>query len=164
MGVNISNDELALLRQMQNDMNVSKMRSFHHHGTITVFDHCTNVVMTSLSIADKLSLGKKQKENIIIGGMLHDFFLYDWHEGRIREDGIHCWLHPKVALKNASEHFELNRQQRNIIRSHMFPATLLHPPTCREAWIVSAADKICAVKEYYACKKMSPVRDPGMSC
>ena len=149
MGVKMTEEERTLLSQLQNDSNISKMRSYHHHGTITVFDHCTNVVITSLNIANKLSLDKKQKENIIIGGMLHDFFLYDWHEGRMREDGIHCWLHPKVALSNANEHFDLNSRQKNIIRSHMFPATLLHPPTCKEAWIVSAADKICAVKEYF---------------
>ncbi len=149
MGHKISEEENALLQRLKNDEKISKMRAFPHHGTITVFDHSLNVVMTSLRIANRLSLTKKQKENIIIGGMLHDFFLYDWHEGRIRKDGIHCWLHPKVALGNANSCFELNKQQKNIIRSHMFPATLLHPPTCREAWIVSAADKICAVKEYF---------------
>ena len=130
-----------------------KMKSYPHHGEITVFDHSVNVVLTSLKIAEMLSFDARQKENIIVGGMLHDFFLYDWHEGRIRKDGIHCWLHPKVALINADSCFELNKQQKNIIRSHMFPATLLHPPKCREAWIVSTADKICAVKEYFQSKK-----------
>ena len=146
----ISHESRELLRQMTQDENVKKLREFAHHGEITVFDHSLNVVLTSLKIAQKLSLGKKQMENIIIGGMLHDYFLYDWHEGRIRPEGIHCWLHPKVALCNASEQFDLNSRQRNIIRSHMFPATLLHPPTCTEAWIVSTADKICAVKEYFS--------------
>lgn len=152
----ILSNEQALLLKLRTDENISKMREFPHHGTITVYDHSLNVVLTSLKIAEKLSLDQKQKENIIVGGMLHDFFLYDWHEGRIREDGIHCWLHPKVALQNASKHFELNKNQKNIIRSHMFPATLLHPPLCKEAWIVSAADKICAVKEYFEYKKLSP--------
>ena len=149
----LSENEKKLISTMQADSNIKKMHSYPHHGSITVFDHSMNVVMTSLHIAKKLSLTKEQCENIIIGGMLHDFFLYDWHEGRIRKDGIHCWLHPKVALYNADKLFRLNKNQRNIIRSHMFPATLLHPPICREAWIVSTADKICAVKEYFSEKK-----------
>ena len=99
MGILLSAEEKALLHKMQTNSDVSKMRSFPHHGTITVFDHSTNVVMTSLKIAEKLSMGTKQRENIIIGGMLHDFFLYDWHEGRIREDGIHCWLHRRSRFQ-----------------------------------------------------------------
>ncbi len=145
----ISPEEEALLFELQKNENVSKMKDYPHHGTITVFDHSLNVVMTSLKIADRLSLNKEQKKNIIIGGMLHDFFLYNWHDGRVRKDGIHCWLHPKVALSNAKTYFDLNVSQQNIIRSHMFPATLLHPPMCKEAWIVSIADKICALKEYF---------------
>lgn len=149
----ISHEEHALLSMLKQDSRIRQMMSYPHHGTMSVFDHSLNVTMTSLKIAERFSLTNKQKENIIVGAMLHDFFLYDWHEGRIREDGIHCWLHPRVALQNASKAFELNRQQKNIIRSHMFPATLLHPPTCREAWIVSTADKICAVKEYFQAMK-----------
>ena len=148
MYTSTSEKENELLSQLQNESNIAQMKSFPHHGTMSVYDHSLNVTMTSLKIADKLSLSPEKRENIIVGAMLHDFFLYDWHEGRVREDGIHCWLHPKVALKNASERFELNSRQKNIIRSHMFPATLFHPPTCSEAWIVSLADKICAVKEY----------------
>ncbi len=146
----LNDSEKELFGRLKNDDMISKMREYPHHGTMSVFDHCVNVVDMSLKIADKLSLDKRQKENIIVGGMLHDFFLYNWHEGRIREDGIHCWLHPKVALSNANTHFDLNKKQQNIIRSHMFPATILHPPMCIEAWVVSTADKVCAVREYFA--------------
>lgn len=142
--------ETSLFEGLKDNEDIAKMKSYPHHGTLSVFDHSLNVVRTSMKIANVLSLSQKQKENIIVGAMLHDFFLYDWHEGRIREDGIHCWLHPKVALENAASRFELNKKQRNIIRSHMFPATLLHPPTCVEAWVVSTADKVCAVREYFS--------------
>ncbi len=149
MSYKITASEKALLQELQINEHISKMKTYPHHGEVTVFDHSEHVVITSLKIADLLCLSEQQKKNIIIGGMLHDFFLYDWHKGRIRTEGIHCWLHPKVALKNASALFDLNNNQKNIIRSHMFPATLLHPPTCAEAWIVSLADKLCAILEYF---------------
>ena len=49
--------------------------------------------------------------------------------------------------KNAKEVFNINDDVAHIIQSHMWPLTLLHPPTTREAMIVCIADKICAVKE-----------------
>jgi hypothetical protein len=79
------------------------------------------------------------------GALLHDYFLYDWHE----KDGghrLHGFRHPAFALYNASKDFSLNRKERNIIARHMFPLTVL-PPRCLEAWIVCFVDKYCAFSE-----------------
>ena len=52
---------------------------------------------------------------------------------------------PKRAAENSSRHFEISRKEREAILTHMFP---LGPvPTNREGWIISFADKICAVME-----------------
>ncbi len=48
--------------------------------------------------------------------------------------------------KNARNDFELTRVEEDIISRHMFPLTL-RPPMCKEAWIVCAADKYCALRE-----------------
>ena len=42
--------------------------------------------------------------------------------------------------------FELTRVEEDIISRHMYPLTL-RPPMCKEAWIVCAADKYCALRE-----------------
>lgn len=53
-----------------------------------------------------------------------------------------------TACAIITKDFDLNDKQKNIIRSHMFPATLLHPPRSIEAVIICLSDKICAVTEY----------------
>ena len=48
---------------------------------------------------------------------------------------------------NARNYFQITKKEQNIIRSHMWPLTFRHMPTCREAVIVCLADKYCAVVE-----------------
>ena len=82
---------------------------------------------------------------LVRGALLHDYFLYDWHE-KDRSHCLHGFRHPSTALKNARADYPLNRIEKNIIARHMFPLTPI-PPTCREAWLVCIADKYCALQE-----------------
>ena len=84
---------------------------------------------------------------LVKGALLHDYFLYDWHEKR-KGHHFHGFTHPGTALKNAEKEYELGDIERNIISRHMFPLTVV-PPMCREAWLVCLADKYCAVKETF---------------
>ena len=77
--------------------------------------------------------------------MLHDYFLYDWHE-KNKGHSLHGFKHPYFALRNASRDFRLNDIEKNVIVRHMFPLTPI-PPKCREAWIVCMADKYCSARE-----------------
>lgn len=45
--------------------------------------------------------------------------------------------------------FDLSERECDIISKHMFPLTLV-PPMHRESWIVSMADKYCALRETFA--------------
>lgn len=136
------------LNEMLNDKNVLQMDRYCQHGNTSTLEHCHNVALKALQLAEKYNCTQEQMDNIVVGAMLHDYFLYDWHViGRNTQDGIHAWSHPRTALKNAVRDFELNDKQRNIIRSHMFPTTLLHPPLCKEAVLVNIADKWCAFVE-----------------
>ena len=81
---------------------------------------------------------------LVIGALLHDYFLYDWHDGEGRH--LHGFTHPECAYKNAEKDYTLSPRVKNIIVRHMFPLTPI-PPTCTEAWIVCIADKICAIEE-----------------
>jgi uncharacterized protein len=139
------------ISKLLNNNYIQLMKQFKQHKDINTYEHCVNVMKTSLKIAKHFNLTLIQVNNLIIGSILHDFYLYDYHvTGRIRKhEGIHAWSHPKRALINANNYFNLNKRQQNIIRSHMFPTTLFHPPLCKEALIVCIADKVCAFKEYY---------------
>ena len=140
-------DAFILIRLLQ-DENVLKMKYYKQHGNVSTYQHSKNVTMMALKIARLCRIKKYKIRNIIIGAMLHDFYLYDYHGARRTKNGFHAFAHPEIALKNACEIYDLNDRQRNIIRAHMFPATLFHMPKYSEAWIVNISDKYCAFREY----------------
>ena len=83
--------------------------------------------------------------SLAMGALLHDYFLYDWHEDD-PSHRLHGFTHPKKALKNAQKDYQLNWKEKNIIARHMFPLVPI-PPQCREAWLVCMVDKWCALSE-----------------
>ena len=117
------------------------------HGDMTVNQHCINVAKLSVAISDKLHIKCKKRE-LIRGALLHDYFLYDWHVGDARKPtNLHGFYHPGIALRNASKEYDLTPRERDIIEKHMWPLTLTKIPRCREAWIVTTADKWCSFLE-----------------
>ena len=87
------------------------------------------------------------QRELIRGALLHDYFLYDWHDkDHINPLRLHGFFHPGIALKNASAEYDLTEREKDIIRKHMWPMTVI-PPLCREAWIVTAADKWVSLME-----------------
>lgn len=125
-------------------------RAHRQHGATSVFEHCVRVAALSLRIARRLRLPIDERA-MIRGALLHDYFLYDWHERSTRPKW-HGVRHPRIALENACGEFELSAIERNIIRRHMFPLGLL-PPAHLEGMVVSLADKLCAVQEFAAWRR-----------
>lgn len=140
-----------LLKQYGNDIlgssNFRKTKHHIQHGNMTVNDHCMSVARYSLLINNKLGL-HCNKEDLVRGSLLHDYFLYDWHEKVDVTDRkhLHGFRHPQIALQNADKEYKLTSRQRDIIIKHMWPLTVV-PPACREAWVVTTADKYCSLME-----------------
>ena len=89
---------------------------------------------------------------MITGAVLHDFYLYDWHEKDEERDekyGLHGFSHPEISLMNAKKYFDINENEENIIRNHMWPLTITHIPKTKEAWVVCIADKIVSLIETF---------------
>lgn len=131
---------------MESD-NFRKTRKHIQHGSMTVHNHSMDVARYSLLLNKKLGLNCN-KRDLVRGSLLHDYFLYDWHDKEYlgERQRLHGFHHPKTALLNAEKEYVLNDTQREIIRKHMWPLSVV-PPTCREAWVVTAADKYCSLME-----------------
>ena len=132
------------VRHLRQTSRFSQMDTCMQHGGVSVTQHSVAVAYLSCRIACALHL-RVDYDSLIRGALLHDYFLYDWHDPD-PSHRLHGFRHARFALKNASEDFSLTPCEENIIARHMFPLNPT-PPRCREAWIVCLADKLCAVRE-----------------
>lgn len=134
-----------ILKPYLDDPEVLRMKHYVQHGTVSTYEHCMRVAVRSLQISH-FSRKPVNRESLVIGSFLHDFYLYDWHDATSHE-GLHGFHHPEAARKNAAERFEINRKEQDMIRSHMWPMTFFHPPKNREAILLTVADKMCSMEE-----------------
>ena len=145
MGLQISEevpqDYLSEVEHILSHEDFMALEQFTQHQWTTRFMHSVNVSYLSWILARKFGCDEKAAAR---AGLLHDFCLYDFSEETPTGER-QVFYHPKAAAENSSQHFEISRKEREAILTHMFP---LGPvPTNREGWIISFADKICAVME-----------------
>ena len=130
------------------DPKTKVLKTFMQHGETSVYAHSLSVAKYSLLFAQFLekTFGMKlDKNSLVRGALLHDYFLYDWHSmGKGKR--THGFTHPRKAMENASRDFDLNDLEKDIVLKHMFPVTPI-PPKHREGFIVNIADTWCAICE-----------------
>ena len=134
------------IRTLEKEGRLTMEKSYIQHGSTSVYEHSVKVAYTSVYFARRFRLNIDEK-SLIRGALLHDYFLYDWHEND-PSHRLHGFTHPKRALINATADWNLSDRTQNIILRHMFPLTPV-PPACREAWLVCLADKVCALAETF---------------
>ena len=122
-----------------------KEKQFIQHGNTSTYDHSLCVTYISLWMAER-SRHKVDMKSITRGALLHDYFLYDWHE-KNEYHNLHGYTHASRSLANAKRDFKLNKIEEEIIYCHMFPLNISRVPLSREARIVCVADKLCAGAE-----------------
>ena len=133
------------VRQVCSSSRMNKSRTFYQHGKINIYVHSLRVAYICYYWVKKYHLHVDEKA-LIRGALLHDYFLYDWHDKEHEHKRPHGFFHPSAALCNAKQDLILTRKEENIIQRHMFPLTLI-PPGCKEAWLVCMADKVCSTRE-----------------
>ncbi len=141
-------NNLPLLRHYARDILASpgmRLGRLHpQHGRVSVLQHSLAVALMCVKLARGLRL-RVDEQALVRGALLHDYFLYDWHE----RDAAHRWhgfRHPATALKNAERDFRLGDTERDMIAHHMFPLVPV-PPRRRESVLLCVADKLCAIRE-----------------
>ncbi len=131
---------------------VRSMGLWRHHGSVTCLEHSLLVSYLSFRAADCLGLDARAAAR---AGLLHDLYLYD---PRTKLAPVQCFVHPKVACRNAVKLTELSRKEQNIILSHMWPFGGALPRS-REAWLVDLVDDISAGLEYSGFWKRMRLRE-----
>lgn len=123
-----------------------QLENFFHHNS-SIYEHAKVVSYVSYKICKLLNLDYRSAAR---GGLLHDFFLYDWRnhsEPELAKEKYHGLEHPGLALENSQKYFELNDVEKDIIIKHMWPLTFV-PPKYQESFVVTFADKYVSSKEF----------------
>lgn len=139
---NLYDEFLDVVGDLINTPEFKKLDEYSHHYGVTRMQHCINVAYYSFTVCKKMGLDYVAAAR---AGLLHDLFYYDWHETGISMVK-HAILHSRIAVKNAEKITELSDLERDIIKSHMWLCGKMWPRH-KESYIVSMADKICAVWE-----------------
>ncbi|OPY00595.1 MAG: hypothetical protein A4E61_01948 [Syntrophorhabdus sp. PtaB.Bin184] len=130
-----------IVRPLLEKEELRRLAHFRHHWNKTRLDHSMDVAWLSYVITKRLS---RDYVSAARGGLLHDLFHYDWATEGPR---LHGLRHPRICLGNAEKIVDLNSRERDIIKKHMWPLTIM-PPRYPEAWCVCLADTYCGVRDY----------------
>jgi uncharacterized protein len=138
----ISLDYLHTVQDLFHHPDVRSMDHYLHHGNVTCFEHCHSVSYYSYRLASHWNLNQHAAAR---GGLLHDFYLYDWHKKQNRK-GLHGFTHARSSLANAQLRFSLTPIEKDIILKHMWP---MQPklPRYKESFLVCFVDKKISLME-----------------
>lgn len=127
---------------------------FIQHGCINIYEHSLAVTYMSVWLARTFHIGADIK-SMVRGALLHDYFLYDWHDDAVWHK-LHGYHHARTAMQKARRDFHITKKEQQIIYRHMFPLNITRFPNSREAALVCLADKICALRETITGKNYEP--------
>lgn len=145
----LQTDVLIYGSDILHSVGMQEEKLFIQHRLSNTFSHSLNVANTSVRIAKCLNM-KVDTRALVRGALLHDYFLYDCHSENNKHN--HIRTHAKTALANANRDFNIGPIEKDIIARHMFPINI-KLPRYKESFIVSVADKICAIREFFGNKK-----------
>lgn len=137
-----------------NGEKISSMDEYVQHGNTSCLYHSVAVAYYSLALVNIFKI-RCDRKSLVTGALLHDYFLYDWHENDASHR-LHGFRHPKTALNNACRDYSLNEIEKNIISRHMFPLIPI-PPRHIEGVIVCLVDKVCSLYETFSRRSYSAI-------
>ena len=145
-----------IYHSFKEDEKIQRMKQVPMHLGSNCFVHCFKVA--KLAIKRALRHKKVDLKLVLLGSILHDYYLYDWRTDKSKKKR-HGYDHPFIASKNAEEDFQIPKEVKKIIESHMWPMNIKNFPNTKEARIVSLADKALALKESLTSKAYKAKRE-----
>ena len=138
-----------------NDEKILRMKDISMHRGSNCYLHSFKVAKKAI----KKSLNRKDVnlEVVLLGAILHDYYLYDWRKDRSKLKK-HGKNHPGVAINNAVKDFDISEEVKKVIKSHMWPINIKDYPKSKEAKIVSISDKAVTIGESLTSKKYKQKR------
>ena len=134
-----------IIKDLIENETVKSMSKYTQHFNTTCYEHCHMVSYYCYCISKKFNWDYKSAAR---GAMLHDLFLYNWREKQEDHKGLHAYTHGKIACENACKIFNLNEKEKDMIKNHMFPVTLI-PPKSKEGMLLTFVDKYCTLTEFF---------------
>ena len=130
----------SIIKDITKNKKFNKLNKQLHHG-ISRYEHSIRVARWTYKISNLLRL--KSKEDTTRAALLHDFYV---DEDLTGNSVSRLGAHPNAALENSLKYFELTNVQQDIIKSHMFPCTMV-VPKYKESWLVTGVDKVVSTYE-----------------
>lgn len=140
---------LTLRRTLEPMLLGSRLLETHacrQHGDTSCLLHSVAVAYFCCRAADLLPFSFRREE-LVRSALLHDYFLYDWHDPD-PSHRFHGFRHPFTALRNADRDFALSSVEKDVILRHMFPLVPI-PPASLEGAMVCVVDKVCSLYETF---------------
>ncbi len=146
----MENDFLKIIDEIITQPEFKAMKLIKYHVNGNLHDHSVKVAYFCYKHHKRFKL-KCDINELVLGALLHDYYLYDPHKGgKTRKK--HWTTHPKKALENAEKRCpHLTKMQRDMIENHMFPLTI-RPPKTVAGWLVCFYDKVAAVDDRFSRK------------
>ena len=119
---------------------VQKLDRFTQHFHTSRLQHSLNVSYYSYRIAKVIGCDCRAAAR---AGLLHDLFWYDWRNKKTPQ--MHAFLHPRLALKNASKITELSSREEDAILKHTLADKYAATLEIGYQWSNTAAKKIVSL-------------------
>ena len=91
----------AIYQSFLNDEKILRMKEISMHRGSNCYEHSFKVAKHAMKIALRGNKKNLNLETLLIGAILHDYYLYDWRKDRSKLKR-HTKSHPYIASENAS--------------------------------------------------------------
>ena len=138
-----------LYQTFLNDEKILRMKNISMHRGSNCYEHSFKVAKKAIKKA--INTKDVNLEVVLLGAILHDYYLYDWRSDRSKLKK-HGHNHPGIAIENAVRDFNISEDVKKVIKTHMWPINIKQFPNTKEAKIVSLADKAVTIGESLSSK------------